>query len=310
MKCLKLLLLFLSIPLFSEDTLLETYLKVFDKQFNPIETALLDFADKTDAFFSGNSNEVKTTGKSHVKVIFSLAKQESSDMLYDVKVKAHLDLPLTKKRLKLIFSSDEEDDYSNSDGQKSILDNLKEKMYLLGLRFSKPSDGPFGYYFQGGVKLNSPIDPYIRFKTSYTSVWFYDWDFTVSQTFSYFYHRQLESKSLLQWRRELIKDWFFTHSNTLLYKDKDELLQSVHALELEYFINSRNFLAFNISANFLDTPHYKYDIDFYETRFGYRYLLTDAFIFEAVPSLIFPKSDDFDASAKIKLNLIYQIGKF
>lgn len=294
----------------TQKSLLERYLESLDTQVSPLENAFLWVADGTDSLFSGNREEVETLGKTHATIRFSSSITEGGHPLFGVKVKAHVDLPKTRDRLKLVFSSDDRDDYVKDEGDNNPKEALRNKDYLLGLRFIRPQEGLFKYYFQAGVKLRSPIDPYVRFVMSYEPQWFTDWDFLAKQVVSYFYHQELETKSSLIWTRELWAKWFFSHYDALYYEEDEQRYESVHALTLEHPFRGRQRVGLDLSMHLIDDPTQEYELDYYNVRFGYHKQLTDNFGIEVVPSVILEKERDFKPRTTFELNFLYRIGRF
>lgn len=314
--CIKffIILFFLLNPLYANElptkkSALERYLEAFHTQVTPLENALLWVVDETDALFSGNREEVDTLGKSHATLRLSSYVSEGQNILYDVKVKAHLSLPKTKDRLKLVFQSDDKDDYVDEAGESNPKEAVENKDYLLGLEFFRPREDILQYRFSVGMKLRSPLDPYGKLRLQYTPEWFPTWDFALKQTFSYYYHRGFESKSSASWSKELWKKWFFTHYNGVYYEEDDEQWQSVHAVTFSHPLRRKQRVALDLSSHLSKSPTQAYQLTHYQVRFGYHKQLTKEFAFEAIPSMTLPKSDDFKPSAAFRVNLLYKIGR-
>ena len=294
----------------TEKSFLQRYFEALDTQAQPLGNAFLWVVDGADTLFSVNREEVETLGRSHATIRFSGSKSEGESTLFGIKLKAHVSLPKTKDRLKLVFSSDSSDDYVKEQTRSNPKEVVENQDYLLGLRFFRPQEGIFKYYFQGGVKLHSPIDPYVRFVMSYEPQWFEPWDFLAKNVVSYFYHQKLQTKTSVIWTKELWPKWFVSHYDAFYYDKEEERYETVHAITIEHALRAKQRIGLDLSAHLVDNETKEYGLDYYNIRLGNQKQITDAFSVEAVPSFILEKDEDFEPKASFRLNLLYKIGRY
>jgi hypothetical protein len=141
------------------------------ERFEPVHYELTDFVDDTargiDQFF-GTEESLFVENQSFLRVALD-TRLQPGDSKFDPSVRFRVDLPTTKKRLRLIIESDIEEPLSrlSEQGIREVRggERFSTNNSAVGLE-QRSSKDPTQAWVQGlgaGVKFGTPIDPYLRY---------------------------------------------------------------------------------------------------------------------------------------------------
>lgn len=184
----------------------------FQEHFEPVHYELTDFVDDTargiDQFF-GTEDSVFVENQSFLRVALD-ARLQPGDSKLDPSIRFRVDLPTTKKRLRLIIESDIEEPLGrlSEQGVREVRggERFDTNNSAVGLE-QRSSKDPTQAWVQGlglGVKFGTPIDPYVRY--SALRQWNFSeskWQINSSSRVSQFNQRGLQVRTNFDLNRPL-----------------------------------------------------------------------------------------------------------
>jgi dienelactone hydrolase len=120
-----------------------------------------------DSFFGGNE-VAETSNVSRGSMSVSGQQDQRNGFRQSVRLRARVALPALQERTQLILGRGDSDDmingtaYNNADTLPGRFSDFEDEDWLIGVGFARNQVISKGWHFSAGVKVRSPLEPYVR----------------------------------------------------------------------------------------------------------------------------------------------------
>lgn len=278
-----------------------------EEQHDYLANRVTTSATVIDQYVSRDAFDTSISNESYVRINMKQKFSAGDDEGFDLKVKAKLDVPNTKRSTKLIFNSDSRDSDSLSERQRDV-------STASGTSRADRNDAEAGLLFEGkqrkswtpnlsiGLKLNIPMDPYI--KVGFTR---FDelpalWQSRFRQKFYFYRVDGAGSDSQFDIYRPIGSNKILLSVSEAQYQEKDDVWEVSQALSLYQRLNSKNAIEYQIGGIATNEPHFRPETGW--LKFEWRRLIYKDWLFtKLTPELVFPRERDFDVTPGILFEL-------
>ena len=280
----------------------EFHSKEIDSYHHKISHWLIDSSNSIDDYFT-DSNTTETS-KTFAELKTSFAAENTQDIDYGIRLKLRLDLPKIEKELRLIFEDADSDDQLY-DG--TVLNNdyhLEEREYYLRLDYLKLIRKKLHIRGGAGIRFRkSSLHPYINIKSKYYQLDTNESKVIVSNRFRLYidgdYENILSTYNFLHLNESL----YFTFTNTLRYRNWDEVQKITHHLTFIKSLSEERQATIGLSfVN--DLNNRSIHSQYYQLHTSYRDILYgDWMYYEITPSILRRRENSFDPTFRLMLNI-------
>lgn len=265
----------------------------------------LGWTQGIDSFLSGTESEA-AQNKSYLKIELKSTFEESGEMESDARIKAKVDLPNTKRRLKLVFSSDdrEEDTLEERVRPKSTGERVRKEESIAGLLFEPDNENrKWKRKVSAGVKFRSPPDPYVRFRVNR------DWEMKDSKWSArfeeevwYFDAKGWGSTAELEFIRPITENYSLSIFSGAEYRDEFDAWEFVQTLSTRHRLDKRSSIEYRLGLFGLSQPNPRLTSFFIGS--SYRKLIhEDWVVMTFSPELFFPREENWSAEPSVTFRL-------
>jgi len=248
-----------------------------------------------DSFFTTEEAMTETTA-SFVKVSAGPLWIEGEGVELAEDFRARLDLPGTQRRLKLFAGQDPlSEEEENDELSETAREEARRDGFGLGLegqlRPIQVGRAQWRLLPAGGVKIKTPPDPFLRFRTIRRADygrWASRWSTTTAQ----FLNEGLVARTRLDWDRPLGQRFVFRSGTRADWADEDDVLGLRERLTLFHRITPDNRMAYEAEVRADDDPEWQVDNYLVQLRYRNRFYKKWLF-FELRPRLSWPRENDF-----------------
>lgn len=264
-----------------------------------VEYNLTRFVNNTsrsiDQFF-GTEDSLFVENNSFLRIGQESSFRGNGDDASDTSVRFRLDLPTTRKRLRVLIENDVDDAFQNrpqtgTDGLRRDPNERLGRDTFLGLEQRAAGDGHdrWDSRFGAGVRFRSGIDPYLR----YTALrqWDFDdsvWQINAFNRVTYFDKKGLEYRGTLDFARPLENNRGLRFLSQAEWREDRGSTIFLQSAEINEILSSRSLLRYALIAvsDTARSPNF-YD---YVAQVYYRRDIHRKFIYlDLVPELHFPQ---------------------
>ncbi len=263
----------------------------------------VSFASGIDRFF-GDDRDFQETNKSVLQMSLSAVFEPGGQRKFALQGRAKLSLPVAQRRLHLLLETDPEKNITgNATGEATQAPpvRLDEGNYAAAVRYQKAEEGVWSFGTDAGVKLRSPLQPFVRARGSYAAP-LGEWRLKVVQSVFWFNTIGAGESTQLDFERIVGTAALFRASSnaTWLYdKQSFDLRQD---LTVYHVLNERTALLHQASVIGVSQPQSQ--VTGYVLLTNYRYRLhRDWLFFELNPQLHFPKAQNYRLNPLLLMRL-------
>ena len=285
----------------------ESIYVALDKPHKYVSENVERLVTSVDRFFA-NDALYRYTTDSYVQITGDTLFEESGEVGYDVKFRGRVDLPGTKRRFKLIFSTDptEKQDplqrsVDESPGtavqESDVYGSIQRERELRGWKF-RPSIG---------AKLNIPIEPFAKLR--FTNIYpLQSWALRADQNFYWFRESGYGSDSTIEFDRPVPNEHLFRASSFARWTEETEYFQLSQIFSFYQTLSPNRKISYQIGAYGQSQP----------TLFMTDYLLVVRYrqnlhkewlFFEIRPQVQYSKVNDWDDEVSLLLRLDILFGR-
>lgn len=254
-------------------------------------------AEATDTYLqAGGGLVIERGGKLSVKEDFSLS----------------VDLPRTERRIKLVFESEDDDDFFNEeDGAISVSNDFRtsdDKDYSAALQFFIRESKRWHVSLSPGLRLRTPPDPFVRLRLRRTKGLGSTWRARLTERLTEHLDRGLESRTTLEFERRTGKGQLFRLSSRILWREEfsDDNAQLTQSAGLFKRLNKRNTIAYSVAVVWETKPNLHHELYVADVRWRRR-IHKEWLFLEIKPEVRFDREDHFrlDPSLTISLEILF-----
>jgi len=247
----------------------------------------------------GNIDTIQDTNKSYLKVYLGVGVSKFEDVDVKPSVRFRLDLPITKKKLRLIIESDTEQERSIEERKLSELPSTaQETIEDEGVVYAS-----FRYLFQShlwqrlsfdwGVKARIYPDLFARARAVRAWALTDYWDMHFSQELFWFESRGLGTHTQFDFDRKVSDIFLFRKTSAIDWRERIETYSLLE--QVSFFHNISDARAVQYAIGFTGEHRKRYsEVTNYFVKASYRRrLYKDWLFYELTPGLEFPRESGY-----------------
>jgi len=262
-----------------------------------ISSAVENSAKRVDSFFADDRYYADST-ETYVRVSGQTTFESGEANRSEARVRARLDLPGTRERLRLFVEGGDPDEIEGQ-GSDSIPKALEDNDYNVGLETQLPDTGKWLVLPGLGVKASSSPDPFVRLRAvryEKLKIWLMRYSAGVAQYVSD--GTQLQTR--LDFDRPLDGDWLFRSASRVRYLGDKNRVDFNQQFSFFQKVNDRVGMAYEVGAQG-DDDH-NTDVNEYYTQVRARFRAYKKWLFlEFKPQIVFRNDEDYDPSFRFSL---------
>lgn len=290
------------------------------EKITPVHYGLSTFVDSTsrsiDAFF-GTDESLYTDNRSYMRLSSEVRLREG-DTTTDIGLRFKLDLPTTRRKLRVIIESDADEplvaaNQATNTNRLTEINQFDASNSLLGLEQGsqrRPDEG-WSNRIGVGIKLRSPIDPYIRLTSA--RQWNFEgspWQTNFNGRLTYFNDQGYVTRASFDVGRPISNDTSFRLVSQAEWQQKRDEVVYVQSAEINKVLDQRSALryaALLVSDTIRSNDLYDRVLQVY-----YRRDIHKKFLYaDVIPEYHFPTEDGLKPYASLTLRLeMYFRGDF
>jgi hypothetical protein len=267
-------------------------------------TKVTDFAQYLDSFFI-DPRAFQETNESLVILGVNEVISRDNRPEFEVTGKARIALPYAKKYLHLLFESDPEVATTRVDPKTGtpVVDPavVAPKSFAAAVRFQKPVEERWHFSTDIGIKLRSPLNPFVRARGS-LSIPFDDWRTKLTETLFWFDSIGAGAGTQLDLETTLSDRVLFRSTTNATWLNEKQGFDLNQDFSLYQTLNNRAAVVYQISAAGVDYPSPQVTEYLAQIRVRYR-LHRKWLFFEVDPQLHYPRETGYQMHPMLLLRL-------
>lgn len=260
--------------------------------------------ERVDLFF-GEADGLEEINKTYLRIDLSGSVRESEGFDQDSNIKFRIDLPSSKRRLRVIIENDPDDDQGISDRNRdSTLNNNSTDSDSLGaaVRFMNQDHESWGINTDLGLKIRTPLDPYVRIKGRWDYPLNPDWDFRYRQTLDYFKSRGAGLISTAYVERTISDEYFFRSQSEAQWREEKDYYEYGQFFSIFHDVSPDVKAEYKVGFLGNDEKNAVLERGFISANYRTR-LYKNWLHYEVVPEIVFPRDEDYDLTPAITIKL-------
>lgn len=261
-----------------------------------------------DIFFADEKIYAEAT-KSYAVFSHQFIMDEHGESSNVGRLKLKIDLPKTKKKLKLLLESDPETIQTGVErqGQDSQTRTATESSYYAALQRELVKLRNWKFYSSLGMKVNEPLDPFLRFRAS-RRFQFAKWNMHFSETLFLFDSLGTGAATLVEFDRKIGDNSLFRSISSAIWHDKTDDYELKQSFNLYHEISKHRAVSLTIEAFGVSKP--TIHSTSYLTYFRYRQRIhKDWLFYEIRPEVLYERENNFHPSPSLILQLDMVFGE-
>lgn len=282
------------------------------KKIEPMRSKVSGWVDASsrslDSYF-GTDDFLDVDNRSYLRVSEELEWMDSEGFTNSIGTRFKVDMPTTKKRLKLVFESNPEETQTEEEerNRRAANRDLEEtkNSSVIGLEKSSDTDPKKAWRTRvnGGLKLRTPLDPYLR--VSSRRMWEQKdgpWYLESYNRASWFNSEGYSVRSRWELNRRLSETSILRFTSQLQWREEQDKMQFGQRVELSKVLNARTVVRWAMIAE-LESASNLHVEDYY-VQMNFRRDIHDEVLFlDFVPELHFAEEDEYDPRWAVILRL-------
>ena len=280
----------------------EPFLSFLDEPREYVSSSVESMARKMDEFFTDNRDIYERSG-SYLSLKQNVLFRERGVIEYTSKVKFKLRLPNTEKNLKLFFESPEDKNPYDISTQTENIPTTTEQdsNYILGVQADSGEGFGWKYKPTVGINLDSPIDPFVRFRFS-KEFNFTKWNIKWHEIPHWYNSFGWAFDSYLELNRKISKDDLFRAATFASWKDETDQFELSQVFSMFYSIAKEKALSYYAGVYGMSEP--KVHTTHFLLGLNYRQSIHKDYLFiEVKPQVLYQKINNFDAEHSIQFSI-------
>jgi len=252
-----------------------------------------------DNFFARDNVFEESTG-SYARIPLDAIWQENDGYRYKASIKARIDLPKSKKKLKLLFESDVTEEQAlrlSSTPGEAVSDND----FFLSIERELNKSGKWSVRPALGIKFRWPPDPFARLRAiRYFS--FSSWLLRLSSTGVYFAINGFETRGSFEISKALTRNLLFRSFSDVRWREKKDLTDASQVFSIYQHLTAKENIAYQTGVFADNKPDW--DITDYRTWIRFRRLIHQNWLFiEIRPEVRFPNEGGYDPTYLVQFRV-------
>ena len=262
---------------------------------------------RIDTFFASEDIYEEATG-SYARISASTIIREGGQQNFLGDLNLRIELPHTKKKLKLIIETDADQNLESRPGQTgetSPNQALSNTTYYAGVEKELTEKSLWNVRTSTGIKIRSPLDPFVRLRISREAL-FDTWKLRFTETLFHFHSSGTGHNTSLDIDRPISKTDLVRMHTSATWWDNTDHYELSHSFTFYHEITERRVLSYGIGIYGTNKPALQADTYLLDIHYRQR-LHKDWLYAEINPQVLYLKTGDFkpEHSLTLKLEMIF-----
>lgn len=258
--------------------------------------------------YLGGQTDLDEPNQSYARIRLAETWLEGDGLINGSDLKFRLDLPSTRRKYRLIFENDTEDQSTLNNKAKvsgltdATLSNIKRDDLSAAVRVALDDLANWKSDFDVGIRGSMPLDPFARHNLRRRWELGQDWNFQMRQQAGYFKSKGYFYDLLGSFDRFLEPDLAARWNTEVKWEQDEDYLQFGSTLSIVRYLDERHLLdhSFGINGQGADRRY----VDLYYFAVTHRTLLyKDWLSLDLVPEIRFPRERDFNETLAFTVRL-------
>ena len=252
-------------------------------------------ARSIDNFFAGEES-LELQNYSFLRLRLQPGFRRNHDNQFDTSVKFRIDLPLTKKRLRLVIGSDiDQEDLSREVDKPGLPESnpTEDSSISAAIKAENRKTATWRASAKAGLKLKFRLDPFIR-----STIW-RRWKLNETSSiplrlrFSQFLDKGAIANTSLNYEKIISSDYFFRLTNSTEWREDIDKMQAIHIFQLVRRIKQGHILEHNFGI--LEQSLHNTMLTKAYIELDYRTLLHDSWLYlDIIPGIGFDRLENYE----------------
>lgn len=256
-----------------------------------------------DIFFADEKIYQEST-KSYAILSGKAITDKHGETRYAGDLRIKIDLPKTKKKMKLVLESDTEQELQSGldhPAEQSPGKAASEADYYAALQRELAEFDEWKFYSSLGLKLRIPLDPFLRIRATRLEN-FAKWKMRFSETLFWFDSLGTGAASLLEFDRTMYNNLLFRSTSSAIWKDETDDYELTQSFKLFHEITERRAVSYTIAAYGTNKPTIHSTSYLFNIRYRQR-IHKDWLFIEIKPEVLYERENDFHPEPTLTLQV-------
>ena len=278
----------------------QPFFSFLDSPHKNVSSSIEYISRGIDGFFS-NEKFYRETTSSYIHYRIDSISRESGEYSTHGKLRIRLDLPITRKKLKLVFESDPIEQTNPTQLESKQTEDTNNGDYYLGLQAKEKKKRKWRISRSLGIKVRLPLEPYVRVRIT-RDFPFDDWTLKVNETLYWFKTKGSGFDTYLDFERKVTNSVLFRASSAARWSDENDYFLLSQYLTIFHTLSEKRAVSYYIGAFGQSQPNI-YATD-YIIGTNYRQRIHHDWLFiEVKPEIHYRKIIGFEPEHKLTLSM-------
>jgi len=260
-----------------------------------------------DRYIARDSFDELAVNESYVRLRLLEHHGESGQRTSEARFSGKIDLPNSKRKVKLIFDTDPDDFDSLEQKQRDVgvgseLFDKSSSETAVGLALEQDLLNDWNMSLGGGVRLRSSLDPYARLRFTRRGRWAEHWSTRIRETLFYYDSKSWGVETELDLYRQLENDRLLHLSLGGKYLDSDNNWEWIQGVSVNRRLDRNNAVEYQVGVSANSNPSTR--VSNYWLRGKWQHRLYQNWLYlSVVPEVSFPRDQHFNSSYQLTAEL-------
>lgn len=234
-----------------------------------------------DDFFIDDVTDEELHNRSYGRIEFSTIQKERETLTYETNFKLSLDLPETKRRVKLVLNNDEDEHTT-----KDPINTLNDDDFSSSLGYIFQNDRYLSFQSNLGAKFSSNSEVFFRTRAR-INIYIEKFKLTIAQKLTFFSKSDDIYSTQLDLSRAINDNFSLKLANKADINPKDNSLDLTSSINLYHILNKKEGILYSLGTNG-DNKNNLYGRD-YTYNIRYRNRFKDGYYYDINPAIEYLK---------------------
>jgi len=290
----------------SSDWLVES-LQWIEETQQYVSQTVQNTAVNIDRYIARDSFDELAVNESYVRLRLLQHMGQAGQQTTETRFSGKIDLPNSKRKVKLIFDTDPDDFDSLEQKQRDVgvgseLFDKSRSEAAVGLAVERDLEHDWKMSLGGGVRLRSALDPYTRLRFTRRGKWTEHWSARIRETLFYYDSKSWGAETELDLYRPLDNDRLLHLALGGKYLDSDDNWEWIHGMSVNRRLDRNNAVEYQVGVSANSKPSTR--VSNYWLRGKWQHRLYQNWLYlSVVPEVSFPRDRHFSASYQLTAEL-------
>lgn len=277
-----------------------------DKQNTYITKRIMGITTRVDSFVSRSETPSLENNNSFVVLNVEPVFMPGGEHDYNINLRGRADLPNTKKRMRLIFESQPDEDFSLSDqGRSGHVDSeeIASERSIAGVEYAKEvGANKWRPSIDLGTRLDFPVDTFVRLKFRRVQAVTQTWQVYTRVNLPYFAQRGAQPSMRIENTKKMGEAYVFRTMSHYKYTRRERLQEYFQSFQINQWVSPALTMEYKLGA-FGDNKGLRAVKGYFAFVAAKRLIYDDWLYLSFIPEVNYLRQDDWAPSYRFTLQL-------